>query len=168
VEGGKEHPMKDLEDIYMESVFPRNYNIKVVNEDYNHSVENELIKLKTFVIRIHKGLTVLKRKGLYVSIVETILKMLKKSREFSRINLRTDVEDEVKEYLRTATPIHIIADISQAFTQTITCIQVLRNFYENDNNEKMINTLNDLQSSLFDHALHQFDYILNDIKAKQR
>jgi hypothetical protein len=168
MEGGKRHPMKDLEDIYMESVFPRNYNIKVVNEDYNHSVENELIKLKTFVIRIHKGLTVLKRKGLYVSIVESILKMLKKSREFSKINLRTDVEDEVKEYLRTATPIQIVADIGQAFTQTIGCIQVLRNFYENDNNEKMINTLNDLQSSLFDHALHQFDYILNNIKGQKR
>jgi hypothetical protein len=168
MEGGKEHSMKYLEDIYMESVFPKNYNIKVMNEDYNHSVENELIKLKTFVIRIHKGLTVLKRKGLYVSIVERILKTLKKSREFSRINLRTDVEDEVKEYLRTATPIHIVADISQAFAQTVTCIQILRNFYENDNNEKMIETLNDLHSSLFDDVLYQFDYILNDIKGQKR
>jgi len=156
--------MKYLDEIYMESVFPRNYNIKILHENTENSVENELIKLKRFIIRIHKGLTVLKRKGLYVQTIENILKMLKKSREFSRINLRTDVEDEIKEYLKTATTQHIVADISQAFTQTVTCIQVLRNFYEQEGNEKMINTLNDLQSSLFDHALYQFDYILNDIK----
>lgn len=155
--------MKDLEDIYMESIFPQNYNIRVVRENIDNSVETELIKLKRFVIRIHKGLTVLKRKGMYVSTIEHILKILKKSREFSRINLRTDVEDDVKEYLRTATPQHIVADINQAFAQTGLTLQVLRNYYESDNNEKMIKTLDDLNSSLYDHALTQFEYILKDV-----
>jgi hypothetical protein len=145
VEGGEKNKMKYLEDLYMESVFPLNYNLPI-REDLENSMEDGILKLKNIFIRIHKGLLKLKKADIYPDVCDIILNYLKPVREHLKINLRKDVEDEIKEYLKSATPQQIAIDINIALSIYNTGLPILYHNYELENNEKMLDILKSVEN----------------------
>jgi hypothetical protein len=161
MEGGEENKMKDLEDLYMENIFRLNYNFPI-RESLGNSMEDGIINLKNIFIRIHKGLIKLKKADIHVDACDIILNHLKPVREYLKINLRKDVEDEIKENLKSATPQQIAIDINAALTSYNLEISKLYHYYELENNQKMLDILKSVENKTVSaHAI--FEDIANDL-----
>jgi hypothetical protein len=149
--------MKDLEDLYMENIFHRNYNF-IIRENLGNSMEDGILNLKNIFIRIHKGLLKLKKSGIYPEVCDNILNELKPVREYLKINLRKDIEDEIKEYLRSASPQEVAIDINAALTSYNLELPKLYHYYELENNEKMLDILKSVANQTIT-ARHIFEDI---------
>jgi len=161
MEGGEKRKMKDLEDLYMENIFPRNYNF-IIRENLGNSMEDGILNLKNIFIRIHKGLLKLKKSGIYPEVCDNILNELKPIREYLKINLRKDIEDEIKQYLRSASPQEVAVDINAALTSYNLELPKLYHYYELENNEKMLDILKSVANRT-STAHASFEYIAKDL-----
>ena len=88
MEGGKEFKMKDLEDLYMENVFPRNYNLKnTVRPDVNDDlVEKEIMHLRENLIKSYHLLKTFNIDPKFKNVVKIIRKELV-DRVFHKLNI---------------------------------------------------------------------------------
>lgn len=159
MEGGKEFKMKDLEDLYMENVFPRNYNLKnTVRPDVNDDlVEKEIMHLRENLIKSYHLLKTFNIDPKFKSVVKIIRKELV-DRVFHKLNISLRKEKSDEDFSKTPFIIKV-RDIQGLFNSIDLSLEKLINYYNSVGNvkaaEQIIKTKDgfDLPATLFDKHL---------------
>jgi hypothetical protein len=135
MEGGEKHPMKDLEDLYMQNVFPRNYNLKnTVNPEINDDlVEKEMIKLRNNLLKSYHLLKTFNVDPKFKGIIKIIRKELV-DRVFHKFNISLRKETSSEDFSKTPFIIKV-RDIQGLFNSIDLSLEKLINYYNSVGNE---------------------------------
>ena len=159
MEGGKEYTMKDLEDLYMENVFPRNYNLKntVIPDVNDDLVEKEIIRLRENLIKSYHLLKTFNIDPKFKGVVKIIRKELV-DRVFNKLNISLRKEKSNEDFSKTPFIIKV-KDIQGLFNSIDLSLDNLIKYYNSVGNlkaaEQIIKTKDgfDLPAKLFDKHL---------------
>jgi hypothetical protein len=135
MEGGEKHPMKDLEDLYMQNVFPRNYNLKnTVNPEINDDlVEKEIMKLRVNLLKSYHLLKTFNVDPKFKGIIKIIRKELV-DRVFHKFNISLRKETSSEDFSKTPFIIKV-RDIQGLFNSIDLSLEKLINYYNSVGNE---------------------------------
>jgi len=135
MEGGEKHQMKDLEDLYMQNVFPRNYNLKnTVNPEINDDlVEKEIMKLRNNLLKSYHLLKTFNVDPKFKGIIKIIRKELV-DRVFHKFNISLRKETSSEDFSKTPFIIKV-RDIQGLFNSIDLSLEKLINYYNSVGNE---------------------------------
>ena len=135
MEGGEKRKMKDLEDLYMENVFPRNYNLKnTVNPEVNDDlVEKEIMKLRDNLLKSYHLLKTFNVDPKFKGVIKIIRKELV-DRVFHKFNISLRKETSSEDFSKTPFIIKV-RDIQGLFNSIDLSLERLINYYNSVGNE---------------------------------